>query len=58
MHSRLGRNSVIAGALLFGLLAAWTGNSLSNDLLNAALAFYFLFAVVHSVLPLLLKRWC
>jgi hypothetical protein len=46
----------IAGLAAFGLLAAWTANSLSNDLLNAALAFYFLFAVIHSVLPLFLKR--
>ncbi|MGD0206760.1 MAG: DUF2339 domain-containing protein [Verrucomicrobiota bacterium] len=46
----------IAGLAVFGLLAAWTVHSLSNELLNAALAFYFVFAVVHSVFPVLLQR--
>ncbi|MGO9476543.1 MAG: DUF2339 domain-containing protein [Limisphaerales bacterium] len=46
----------IAGLAVFGLLAAWTAHSLSNELLNPALAFYFIFAVVHSVFPVLLQR--
>jgi len=46
----------IVGLAIFGLLAAWTAKSLSNELLNAALAFYFIFAVVHSVFPVLLQR--
>jgi uncharacterized membrane protein len=46
----------LAGLAVFGLLAAWTAKSLSNDLLNAALAFYFIFAVVHSVFPVVLQR--
>ena len=46
----------IAGLAVFGLLAAWTAHSLTNDLLNAALAFYFIFAIVHSVFPVLLQR--
>ena len=46
----------IAGLAVFGLLAAWTARSLSNELLNAALAFYFVFAIVHSVFPVLLQR--
>ena len=46
----------IAGLAVFGLLAAWTAKSLNNDLLNAALTFYFIFAVVHSVFPVLLQR--
>jgi hypothetical protein len=46
----------IAGLAVFGLLAAWTAKSLNNDLLNAALAFYFIFAVVHSVFPVLMQR--
>ena len=41
----------IAGLAVFGLLALWTAASLRNELLNAALAFYFVFAVVHSVFP-------
>jgi len=47
----------IAGLAVFGLLAAWTAKDLNNDLLNAALAFYFIFAIVHSVFPVLLQRW-
>jgi len=46
----------MAGLAVFGLLAAWTARSLNNDLLNAALAFYFIFAVVHSVFPVLMQR--
>jgi type II secretory pathway pseudopilin PulG len=46
----------ISGFAVFGLLAFWTSESLSNELLNAALAFYFIFAVVHSALPALLQR--
>jgi hypothetical protein len=46
----------IVGLAVFGLLAAWTAKSLSNELLNAALVFYFIFAVVHSVYPVLLQR--
>jgi len=46
----------IAGFAVFGLLAYWTQDWLSNPLLNAALAFYFLFAVLHSALPALLAR--
>ena len=46
----------IAGLAVFGLLTAWTAKSLNNELLNAALAFYFIFAIVHSVFPVLLQR--
>ena len=46
----------VSGFAVFGLLALWTAKSLSNELLNAALAFYFVFAVLHSVLPALLQR--
>jgi hypothetical protein len=46
----------ITGLAVFGLLAAWTAKSLNNELLNAALTFYFIFAVVHSVFPVLLQR--
>ena len=48
----------IAGLVVFGLLAAWTGKSLSNELLNAALAFYFIFAVMHAAFPLIRQRLC
>ncbi|MGD1084332.1 MAG: DUF2339 domain-containing protein [Verrucomicrobiota bacterium] len=46
----------IAGLAVFGLLGYWTQEWLSNELLNTALALYFIFAVVHSVLPALLRR--
>ena len=46
----------VSGLAVFGLLALWTDKSLSNGLLNAALAFYLIFAVLHSVLPTLLQR--
>ena len=46
----------IAGVAVFGLLGYWTEDWLNNELLNAALGFYFVFAVMHSVLPLLLRR--
>ncbi len=46
----------VAGLAVFGLLALWTAEHLTNNLLNAALAFYFIFAVFHSALPVLLQR--
>jgi hypothetical protein len=46
----------IAGMAVFGLLTVWTANSLNNSMLNAALAFYFIFAVLHTVFPLVLKK--
>src|ERR1019366_9314725 len=46
----------ITGLAVFGLLAIWTTNHLTNELLNAALVFYFIFAVFHSALPALLQR--
>ncbi len=46
----------LAGIGVFALLAFWTVNSLTNDFLNAALAFYFIFAVVHAVFPVVLQR--
>jgi hypothetical protein len=46
----------IAGVAVFGLLGYWTQDWLNNELLNAALGFYFIFAVMHSALPLLLRR--
>jgi predicted membrane protein DUF2339 len=46
----------IAGLAVFGLLGFWTQAWLTDELLNAALAFYFIFAVVHSALPAFLQR--
>jgi uncharacterized membrane protein len=46
----------IAGLAVFGLMAAWTLDHLTNGLLNAALAFYLLFAVFHAALPAWQRR--
>ncbi|MDD5141314.1 MAG: DUF2339 domain-containing protein [Verrucomicrobiales bacterium] len=46
----------IAGLAIFGLLALWTTRHLTGELLNPALAFYFIFAVFHSALPAFLQR--
>ena len=40
-----------AGLAVFGLLALWTSQHLTNPLLNSALAFYLGFALFHSALP-------
>jgi uncharacterized membrane protein len=45
-----------AGLAVFGLLVIWTGESLTNALLNVALACYFVFALFHSALPVVLRR--
>jgi hypothetical protein len=46
----------VAGLAVFGLLAFWTTQHLTNELLNAALAFYLVFAGFHSALPAWLQR--
>jgi uncharacterized membrane protein len=46
----------LAGLAVFGLLAFWTGNSLTNALLNPALVFYFVFAIAHSAFPVFQQR--
>jgi uncharacterized membrane protein len=47
---------VAAGGAVFFLLASWTGQYLTAATLNAALGFYLLFAVLHSVFPAVLQR--
>ena len=46
----------LAGLAVFGLLALWTGDSLTKELLNAGLAFYLILAILHSVFPVWLQR--
>jgi uncharacterized membrane protein len=46
-----------AGLAVFALLAMWTMDSLRDASLNAALTFYFFFAVAHSAFPLWLQRY-
>ena len=56
LEKRLAPAQSLAGMGVFLLLASWTGMSLTNDLLNAALVFYFLFAVFHAAFPVVLQR--
>jgi uncharacterized membrane protein len=46
----------VAGLAIFSLLAIWTSQHLTNELLNPALAFYLVFAVFHSALPAWLQH--
>src|SRR6185312_4755569 len=46
----------LGGMAVFGLLAIWTANSLTNAMLTPGLAFYFIFAVLHTVFPVVLQR--
>ncbi|MFN0057741.1 MAG: DUF2339 domain-containing protein [Planctomycetota bacterium] len=46
----------IAGLFVFGLLALWTDRSLTNELLIAALSYYFGFAILHTVVPIVHKK--
>ena len=46
----------LAGLAVFGLLALWTGNSLTNELLHAGLTFYLILAIFHAVFPVWLQR--
>ena len=46
----------LAGLAVAGLLALWTGDSLTKETLNAGLTFYLVLAVLHSVFPVWLQR--
>ncbi|MGO8931467.1 MAG: DUF2339 domain-containing protein [Limisphaerales bacterium] len=46
----------LAGLAVFGLLAWWTGDSLTNGLLNAALTFCLILGILHSVFPVWRQR--
>ncbi len=56
LDSELAPAQPLAGLAVFCLLIAWTAQVLNNDRLHTALAFYFLFGLVHSVVPVLLQR--
>ena len=47
---------LLAGAVVFVLLAGWTGGRLTAPLLPWALAFYLMHAALHTAFPLLLER--
>jgi uncharacterized membrane protein len=52
----LPRIHAVAGLVAFVLLGVWTGRHLTDELLPWALAFYLVFAALHTVFPLLLER--
>ena len=56
LDARVAAAPPIAGLAVFALLALWTAQHLTSELLNAALAFYFLFALFHSALPAFQQR--
>jgi uncharacterized membrane protein len=51
LDERVSPAQPVAGLAVFGLLAIWTSQYLTNELLNPALAFYLVFAAFHSALP-------
>ena len=51
LDERVSPAQPVAGLAGFGLLAIWTSQYLTNELLNPALAFYLVFAAFHSALP-------
>ena len=46
----------LSGLAVAGLLALWTGDSLTHELLKAGLTFYLVLALLHAVFPLWLQR--
>ena len=48
--------NLVGGGLAFLVLMIWTLNTLNNSLLNWALGLYFVFAVLHSVFPVVMSR--
>jgi hypothetical protein len=56
LDERLNLAQSLAGLAVFGLLTLWTGNSLTNELLNAGLACYFVFAIFHAGYPAVMQR--
>lgn len=49
--------NAFAGGAAFAVLAVWTLNRLTPELLNPALGAYLLFAVLHSAFPVVLQRY-
>lgn len=49
-------SQTFAGVLVFLLLAGWTARYLNTANLNAVLALYFIFALIHTVFPIAMQR--
>ncbi len=56
LKEELGSVQLGAGAAVFLLLSVWTLWRLTDGLLNWALGFYLLFAMLHSAFPIVLQR--
>ena len=56
MDARVAAAQPMAGLMVFGILALWTTQHLTEPLLPWALTFYFVFALFHCGLPALLER--
>lgn len=56
LDERVSLAQPLAGLAVFGLLALWTGNSLTPELLNAGLTFYLMLAIFHAVFPVWRQR--
>jgi uncharacterized membrane protein len=56
LDPKLHPTHLASGGVVFLLLSVWTIGYLTNPLLNWALGFYLLFAILHSVYPLTLQR--
>ncbi len=50
------RLHLLAGLSAFALLSIWTGGHLTDELLRWALGSYLIFALLHTVFPVLLQR--
>ena len=53
---RTAKLHLAAGVAVFALLALWTNQCLNPETLIWGLAFYFIFAVIHSAFPIVLAR--
>jgi hypothetical protein len=56
LDDELPKLHLVAGMLVFGLLAGWTATALTPPLLPWALAVYLLHAALHTAFPLVLER--
>jgi hypothetical protein len=56
LRSALAPAHLAAGASSFLLLSIWTVSYVSDPLLNWALGFYLLFAILHTAFPIVLER--
>ena len=56
IERRLAIVQVLAGLAVFIFLGAWTGNYLTIGQVYPALGFYFIFALFHAAVPIVLQR--